>query len=143
MPCRFLFGCNHLPQRSLVSSVFSGEMVLRPTSAGTLGKRIRFGILLTGVFAAVFLHPIPIYAQGRTSAVNTRSPSGGSAQEDQSDEEQRTTSLGPFLGVPVIRINFEGVDASRFTPLPERIAQMIGAPLTQENLSRSLRLVFG
>ncbi len=116
---------------------------MRPTSAGTLGKRIRFGILLTGLFAAVFLHAIPIYAQVRTSTVNTRSPSGGSAQEDQSDEKQRTASLDAFLGVTVIRIGFEGVDASRFTPLPERIAQMIGAPLTQENLSRSLRLVFG
>jgi len=35
-----------------------------------------------------------------------------------------------------------GADPARFMPLPEGLAKLIGAPLTQESLSRSLRQVF-
>jgi outer membrane protein insertion porin family len=50
--------------------------------------------------------------------------------------------LGPWLGMPVRRILFEGVDASRLDPLPGHLAQAEGAPLTAENLQKSLRELF-
>src|ERR1035438_10039022 len=142
MPCRFLFGCNHLPQRSLASSVFSGEMVLRPASAGTLGKRIRFGILLAKILAVISLDATLIYGQGSTSSVNSPEASGDGLQLDQAAGRPETGSLDQFLGLTVLRVGFDGVDPSRFDPLPGRLAELIGTPLTQENLARSLRLVF-
>jgi len=111
---------------------------LRPASAGTLGKRIRFGILLAGIFAAVSLDATLIYGQGSTSSV--KSPPASS--DGHAAGKPETGSLDQFLGLPVVQIRFEGVDQSRFNPLPERLAELRGTPLTQENLARSLRLVF-
>ncbi|MGA7859157.1 MAG: POTRA domain-containing protein [Terracidiphilus sp.] len=41
------------------------------------------------------------------------------------------------------RIVFEGVEADRLSPLPDHLAQTVGEPLTQENLAKSLRQLFG
>src|SRR5208282_2442223 len=142
MPCRFLFGCNHLPQRSPAGSVFSGEMILRPASAGTLGRRIRFGILLGTILAVIFLDATLIYGQGSTFVVNSSRASGDDLQVGLAAGRPETGSLDQFLGLKVVRVDFEGVDPSQFTPPPERLAELIGTPLTQENLARSLRLVF-
>ena len=45
-------------------------------------------------------------------------------------------------GLPVLRISFEGVPADRLTPLPGHLAQAEGAPLTADNLKRSLRQLY-
>jgi outer membrane protein assembly complex protein YaeT len=45
-------------------------------------------------------------------------------------------------GLPVRRISFEGVSADRLAPLPGHLAQTEGAPLTAENLKRSLRQLY-
>ena len=45
-------------------------------------------------------------------------------------------------GSPVLHISFEGVTAERLNPLPGHLAQVEGAPLTAENLKRSLRQLF-
>ncbi len=45
-------------------------------------------------------------------------------------------------GLPVRRISFEGVPADRLAPLPGHLAQAEGAPLTAENLSKSLRQLY-
>ena len=47
-----------------------------------------------------------------------------------------------FEGLPVRRITFEGVDAERLAPLPDHLAQVVGAPLQQRDLAESLRQVF-
>ena len=39
-------------------------------------------------------------------------------------------------------ISFEGVDAARLAPLPGHLAQAEGAPLTEQNLTRSLRQLY-
>jgi outer membrane protein assembly complex protein YaeT len=44
--------------------------------------------------------------------------------------------------MPVRRISFEGVSALRLDPLPGHLAQAEGAPLTAENLQKSLRELF-
>ena len=122
---------------------------MRPMSAGTLGKRVRLGILLAGLFAAIFHHAVPAHGQEGTSSANTLPLAEEGEPRIQATAKPEPTgkpepdSLGPFLGLTVLRIGFEGVDPSRFTPLPERLAEMIGTPLTQENLARSLRVVYG
>ena len=45
-------------------------------------------------------------------------------------------------GLPVLHISFEGVLIDRLTPLPGHLAQAEGAPLTAENLKRSLRQLY-
>ena len=115
---------------------------MRPASAGTLGRRIRFGILLGTILAAIFLDATLIYGQRSTFAVNSSRASGDDLQVGLAAGRPETGSLDQFLGLKVVRVDFEGVDPSRFTPPPERLAELIGTPLTQENLARSLRLVF-
>ena len=39
-------------------------------------------------------------------------------------------------------ISFEGVTAERLAPLPDHLAQVLGAPLSRENLARSLHQLF-
>jgi outer membrane protein insertion porin family len=51
-------------------------------------------------------------------------------------------SLRKWEGKPVLRIDFTGVSASRMTPLPEQLAQQVGAPLRAANISQSLRRLY-
>ena len=44
--------------------------------------------------------------------------------------------------MPVLRISYQGVPISRLSPLPDRLAQAVGAPLTAENLKKSLRQLY-
>ncbi len=45
-------------------------------------------------------------------------------------------------GLPVLRISFEGLPPNRLSPLPDHLAQVVGAPLTSENLKKSLRQLY-
>ena len=47
-----------------------------------------------------------------------------------------------FEGLPVVAISFEGVSTSRLAPLPGNLAQAVGKPLRNEDVSRSLRQLF-
>ncbi len=47
-----------------------------------------------------------------------------------------------FEGLTVESIGFEGVPADRLDPLPSHLAQAEGAPLTAENIKRSLRQLY-
>jgi len=49
---------------------------------------------------------------------------------------------GPWQGMAVRRISFEGVDASWLEPLPGHLAQAEGTPLNAEDLQKSLRQLF-
>jgi outer membrane protein assembly complex protein YaeT len=58
-------------------------------------------------------------------------------------QEERSASLAGFQGLPVRRINFEGVDRERLAPLPDHLALEPGSPLSEESLAESLRQVYG
>ncbi len=45
-------------------------------------------------------------------------------------------------GLPVMHISFEGVSADRLSPLPGHLAQAEGAPLSAEDLKKSLRELY-
>jgi len=51
-------------------------------------------------------------------------------------------ALAAWEGLPVIRIDFAGVPASRLRPLPDHLAQAPGTLLRQENVRRSLRQLY-
>ena len=68
--------------------------------------------------------------------VREASPAAGSASGSDSNPLQQ------FEGLKVERIGFDGIDGTRFSPLPERLAQIVGSPLTQESLARALRTVY-
>jgi outer membrane protein assembly complex protein YaeT len=53
-----------------------------------------------------------------------------------------TDALGQWQGQIVRRISFQGVEPARLDPLPTQLAQTVGAPLTADNVRRSLRQLF-
>jgi len=80
--------------------------------------------------------------QGAPSAPPAAISNQSSLVDAQSDDEPGVVPLGGLENLPVERIEFEGVDRSRLTPLPERLADVQGSPLTQTLLARSLRQVY-
>jgi len=64
-----------------------------------------------------------------------------SAKGDQA-APATSDSLTQWEGLPVRRISFDGVSAERLAPLPGHLAQTEGAPLSREDLKRSLRQLF-
>jgi outer membrane protein assembly complex protein YaeT len=56
--------------------------------------------------------------------------------------EPVTGSVLVWEGLPVRRISFEGVPADRLAPIAGHLPQAVGAPLTAENLKRSLRQLY-
>jgi outer membrane protein insertion porin family len=90
--------------------------------------------------AAAFLFALPCAIPGWSQ---TPAPAPALAPAVQpSPAPQETDALGQWQGLPVRRISFQGVDPSRLDPLPGQLAQTVGAPLTAENVRRSLRQLF-
>jgi len=56
--------------------------------------------------------------------------------------EPQSGSLAEWEGLPVRRISFEGVAEARLAPLPGHLAQAEGAPLSPEDVKKSLRQLF-
>jgi len=69
-------------------------------------------------------------------------PVPSASEAVQASVAAETDALGQWQGLPVRRISFQGVGASRLDPLPDHLAQRVGAPLTPESLRRSLRALF-
>jgi outer membrane protein assembly complex protein YaeT len=113
-------------------------MILKARSTGALGKKTTFSLPLAVFFCAAFAAPFSLFGQGRILLVNPLPAASAKAVVPDSPSDP----LQQFEGLKVQRIGFDGVDASRFTPLPNRLSDIIGTPLTQENLARSLRAVY-
>src|ERR1035438_10017164 len=64
------------------------------------------------------------------------------ALHQQPLSEPQAGSLAQWAGLPVRRISFEGVAEGRLAPLPGHLAQAEGAPLSAEDVKRSLRQLF-
>ena len=70
-------------------------------------------------------------------------PASGQASEPAAAETSRAESqLTAWEGKPVIRIEFEGVAASRLEPLPAQLAQQPETALSGEKVRQSLRRLF-
>src|SRR5207344_1103669 len=51
-------------------------------------------------------------------------------------------TLAAFIGLRVTRISYDGVAVERLRPIPDHLAQKVGAPLTRENLAQCLHQLF-
>jgi outer membrane protein assembly complex protein YaeT len=88
-------------------------------------------------------------AAARLAAAPASSSIGGvaaapfdAALQQQQLSEPQAGSLAQWTGLPVRRISFVGVDEDRLAPLPGHLAQAEGAPLSPEDLKKSLRQLF-
>ena len=97
-----------------------------------LMNRGRCGAL--AAIALLFVLPWSIRGWGQDA--------GPAAAAQPSVTAEETDALGQWQGLPVRRISFLGVDPARLEPLPGHLAQAEGAPLTAENVRRSLRQLF-
>ena len=122
---------------------FSDEVVLRESSVGTERKKRRLILLLAFLGAAVLAGQFPLFSEGHALPINAdRFLAAMASEAPSTNPDLEFDALQEFEGLKVQRIGFEGVDPSRFDPLPERLAEIVGSPLTQENLARGLRAVF-
>lgn len=80
------------------------------------------------------------WSQAPTAAVETSTPSA--IADTGTPDATYAASLTQWVGLPVRSISFEGVAAERLAPLPEHLAQTVGASLNRDNLAKSLRQLF-
>ena len=92
--------------------------------------------------------PAPQAAAGVAAAPASSSIGGvaaapyDAALQEQPLPEPQAGSLAEWAGLPARRISFEGVAEGRLAPLPGHLAQAEGAPLSPEDVKRSLRQLF-
>ena len=94
------------------------------------GHRRRAILALTLLCVAI----AAISARGQEPPAN---PAAGAAASVADNN-----SAPAFDGLPVLSINFNGVSADRLAPLPGHLDQTEGAPLSADNLRRSLRKLY-
>src|ERR1700728_2815815 len=121
-------------------------MLLKSQPARTLGKRKRFGFPPAGLGLSVFLLILSGQAQQPSTQLSSNGSEKKAIPDSGSDRKesaaQQDQPLDQFLGLNVVRMQFAGLDAGRFTPLPDRLAEIVGTPLSSESLARSLRAVY-
>ena len=102
---------------------------MRAKPVGQCGNRYRFGILL-GCLLVFGAHA---RSQGQDAA---------SSHASQSAPLLEAAPLAQWEGMPIRSISFEGVATDRLRPIPDHLAQSLGAPLSREFLQASLRQLF-
>ena len=85
--------------------------------------------------SAILAAPILVFVLQAGAPCRSEAP-GQAASAAQAD------ALGQWVGLPVRRISFQGVDRSRLEPLADHLAQALNAPLSADDLRRSLRQIF-
>jgi outer membrane protein assembly complex protein YaeT len=100
---------------------------LRAKPAGRCGNWYGFGILLGGIL--VFC----AFAWSQDAALS---------EDSQPAMASGAAPFAPWEGMPIRRISFQGVATDRLRPIPDRLAQSLGAPLTREFLQSGLRQLF-
>lgn len=113
------------------------------TMAGqALGQTTRFSVLLATLLALILAATPPCRAQSTSSVTPLPSDRETAIPQDQQSSTLVSGPAAQMFGLNLVGIEFEGTAPDRFTPLPERLARMIGAPLTEQELTRALRLVY-
>jgi outer membrane protein assembly factor BamA len=86
--------------------------------------------------------PIAVWCQGSAGAPAANPTPSAPALQTPPLSGPMNGSVPEWEGLPVRRISFEGVSAARLGPVAGQLAQTMGAPLTAENLKRSLRQLY-
>jgi outer membrane protein assembly complex protein YaeT len=127
-------------------------MILRTRPSRFCGNSIGFrrsGVLGAAVLVFVFVLHAGNLAWSQASPSQAAAGHSAAAQADASGSQPKQTPaesqpgvLDRWQGLPVRRISFAGVAASRLDPLPGELAQVEGAPLNYDNVRKSLRQLF-
>jgi len=104
--------------------------------ACAFGKRLRYGVLLACLLVFGVSSGIRGWSQSPASGPGASGATGDQSAQAPSDP------LTQWEGLPVRRISFAGVVESRLAPLPGHLAQAEGAPLSPEDVKKSLRQLF-
>ncbi|MGB7549230.1 MAG: POTRA domain-containing protein [Terracidiphilus sp.] len=107
---------------------------MRAKRSGQRDRRNGFGILLAGCLVCFQGGAVAAWSQAQTAAADP--------QGTQISSPLNPGALARWERLPVRRIAIEGIEAERLALLPDRLAQVVGAPLTEENLAKSLRQLF-
>ncbi len=123
----------------------------RRAAAGVERVRARGGlhaarrrVLFTGVVVLLAMCGIPGRSQTPQGAAGAASQ-GTANQSVNAAPPAPAASLDTLLrwqGLPVVRIRFAGVGRSKLAPLPDRLAEMVGKPLSRRLLRESLHELF-
>lgn len=114
---------------------------MKPERPGRRRYRCKSGVLLTGFLLSLNVGTAATWAQSRVS------PDPPKTRLEAQKKPQESTSIGHdpiarWAGLPVQHISFEGVTRDQLAPLPDRLAQAVGAPLSEDDLARSLRQLY-
>jgi len=111
-------------------------MVLKEKPECECGRRSVYGILLASLLAFGISGGIGVWSQSPLSVTGSSGEGGAPATPISVD------SFAQWEGLPVHRISFAGVSADRLAPLPGHLDQAEGAPLSGDNLKKSLRRLY-
>jgi outer membrane protein assembly complex protein YaeT len=100
--------------------------------------------LRASAFAFAAIGVLGAWSQTSDGATSAQASSLGSpgGQAASVATGAQSGSLDQWEGMPVRRISIEGVAASRLVPLPGHLAQAEAAPLSREDVKKSLRQLF-
>jgi hypothetical protein len=101
-------------------------------------------VFAPAVFTSIFfcLAAAPISARCQGPAAPSETGLSAPAIDNPTQADSGNDPMVALEGLPVMHISFEGVSADRLAPLPGHLAQAEGAPLTAENVRRSLRELY-
>jgi outer membrane protein assembly complex protein YaeT len=111
-------------------------MVLKAKPAGQCGKWSWYGAFWACLLALGISGGIVAWSQSLVSGAGSNAAEGNTAEQSPVD------SMAQWEGLPVRRISFVGVSIERLVPLPGHLAQAEGAPLSRDDLKRSLRQLY-
>jgi outer membrane protein assembly complex protein YaeT len=103
-----------------------------------VGKKSGFGILVVCLFA--FGHKI---MHAGAQAAPAGSPVQAAPPSLPQSQPFNTAAWKQFSGLPVRHIYIEGVSEERLSSLRLQLEQTVGKPLAEDNVSASLRLLYG
>jgi outer membrane protein insertion porin family len=116
---------------------------------GRAARPVRTGVLLAFILLVAGAGSRNGWCQAPAAAPASSqpAPAAGNAQSAESSGPsnhpvQTPSSVLQWEGLPVHSIAFEGVSADQLQPLAGHLPQAEGAPLTEENLKRSLRQLY-
>ena len=101
-------------------------------------------VFVPSVFALIIfcIAGAPISARCQGPAAPPATSPTASATDNPQQADSGNDPMVALEGLPVVHISFEGVSADRLAPLPDHLAQAEGAPLTADNVKRSLRELY-
>ena len=101
----------------------------------------KIGALLTCCLILLSIPPAESRAQSATVS-GIANPKDSSQKDTQPEYVIGRDPIAQWVGLRVLHIAIEGVAPERLAPLPEKLAQSAGSPLTEADVSDSMRQLY-